>query len=181
MQGDEMKDRLEAASAEALEAARSEPWLLIKRDLYERPNRMGYTGFRDEAGRYSFDEAVAHAKHYGLDHAVRLSEADEFRASAYSDLVINHLTKQRDEAKATVTEMQTTRPRATIGEMKTSEGADYYVMLECAGRECSILKLRHRWQAEYERDHLNWVLSGGEMPDLLNYGRAARATPSKEG
>ena len=80
-------------------------------------------------------------------------------------------------------EPQDTRPRATIGEMKTSEGTDYLVMLEFSGRKSAITKLPHRWQAEYERDYLNWMLAGGEKPRPLNYGRAAfnRATPYKGG
>lgn len=81
-------------------------WLLIKRDLYERPNHQGYTGIRDEAGRYSFDDAVKHAKHHGLDHAVRLSEATEFRAAAFHDLVIAHLTKQRDSLASRVARLE---------------------------------------------------------------------------
>ncbi|MFG1260092.1 hypothetical protein V5F79_22450 [Xanthobacter flavus] len=77
-----------------------EKWLLIKRDLYERPDRCGYTGIRDCAGRYSKEVAERHMAHHGPDSAVREEDAPEFRAAAFNDLVIAHLTKQRDTAHA---------------------------------------------------------------------------------
>ena len=66
-------------------------WLLVKRDLYWAPGGMGYTGIRDEAGRYSYEEAQTHLND-GVE-AIHISKAPEFRKSAYKDLVIKHLQK----------------------------------------------------------------------------------------
>jgi hypothetical protein len=38
----------------------SEMFLLIKRGLYWRPNGKGYTGLKEEAGRYTLEECSAH-------------------------------------------------------------------------------------------------------------------------
>lgn len=60
----------------------------------------------DEAGLYSKEEADRHAAHHGPEHVVHISEAPEFRAAAYNDLVIKHLTKQRDEAATAIQRLQ---------------------------------------------------------------------------
>lgn len=36
-------------------------YLILKRDLYYRPNACGYTGIKDHAGRYTLAEAQSHA------------------------------------------------------------------------------------------------------------------------
>lgn len=77
-------------------------WLLIKRDLYERPGRLGYTGIRDQAGLYTKVEAYRHAEHHGSDHVVRLEDAPEFRNAAFPDLVQAHLIKQREDRDAAI-------------------------------------------------------------------------------
>ncbi|MCK1322101.1 hypothetical protein IVA94_14615 [Bradyrhizobium sp. 156] len=73
-------------------------WLLVKRGLFYRPNYMGYTGIRDEAGRYSGKAADEHMAAGGK--AVREADAPEFMPEAYSDVVIKRLTEQRDDARA---------------------------------------------------------------------------------
>lgn len=73
----------------------SDDWLLLKRDLFYRPNNCGYTGIRDEAGRYSYDRAMEHESAGGK--VMLVSEAPEFLPAAYDDIVITRLTKQRDE------------------------------------------------------------------------------------
>lgn len=74
---------------------RSDEWLIVKRDLYFMPDCRGYTGIRDQAGRYTHE----FAKGYESEGTtiVHLSEAPEFREAAYSDLVIKHLIQQRGE------------------------------------------------------------------------------------
>lgn len=69
-------------------------WLLVKRDLYWRPNGQGYTGIRDHAGRYTFEEAK---KRLG-DGVTMVKETDapEFTGSCFEDLARAHLAKQRD-------------------------------------------------------------------------------------
>jgi hypothetical protein len=77
--------------------AHTEGWLIVKRDLYFRPDCKGYTGIRDQAGRYSLD----FAKGYECEGTsiIHESEAPEFREAAYSDLVIKHLIQQRDDVR----------------------------------------------------------------------------------
>jgi len=79
-------------------------WLIISKGLYFRPDAKGYTGIRDEAGRYDHETAMSYVT--GSDgevSIVRESEGKEFMPAAYSDLVINHLIKQRDEARSLLT------------------------------------------------------------------------------
>lgn len=76
-------------------------WLLIKRDLYWRPNSMGYTGIRDHAGLYTIDEARDRVGD-GLSGVsmIHINEAPEFRKAAFDDLVIAHLIEQRDSLRS---------------------------------------------------------------------------------
>jgi hypothetical protein len=78
-------------------AATEDAWLLVKRGLFYRPNNSGYTGIRDEAGRYSRQDADEHMAAGGK--AMREADAPEFMPGAYSDIVIKRLTEQRDEAR----------------------------------------------------------------------------------
>lgn len=71
-----------------------ENWLLIKRGLFYRPNNSGYTGIRDDAGRYSREDADKHMAAGGT--AIRENDAPEFMPTAYSDIVIKRLIAQRD-------------------------------------------------------------------------------------
>lgn len=80
-------------------------WLIVKRDLYFRPNCQGYTGIRDEAGRYSREIAQQHADH-GECTMVRASEAPEFLPAAYNDLVIKHLSNQKASLIEALTEIE---------------------------------------------------------------------------
>lgn len=74
----------------------NEQWLIVKRDLYYGPNDSGYTGIRDLAGRYTYEEAKARENPDSGVTIVRLSEAPEFREAAFEDLVRKHIQKQRD-------------------------------------------------------------------------------------
>jgi len=70
-----------------------EQWLLLKHGLFYRPDNKGYTGIRDEAGRYSRAEADQHSAAGGK--VVREIDAPEFLPAAYNDLVIKHLMDQK--------------------------------------------------------------------------------------
>lgn len=73
-------------------------WLIVKRGLYFRPDCQGYTGIKDEAGRYKYDLAKDYDR--GECKIMREEDGPDFLPAAYNDLVIEHLTKQRDEARA---------------------------------------------------------------------------------
>ena len=76
-------------------------YLLMKRDLYYRPNAQGYTGIRDYAGRYTKAEARAHARD-GRDGVTMILEEDapEFTRACHDDLARDHLLKQREQMRA---------------------------------------------------------------------------------
>ncbi|UXN70918.1 hypothetical protein N8A98_06945 [Devosia neptuniae] len=82
-------------------------YLLMKRGLYERPDHCGYTGIRDQAGRYSIEEAKASFRHSGGEcRWIHEHQAQEFLPAAWHDLVIKHLLGQRDELRAEVAELR---------------------------------------------------------------------------
>jgi len=64
-------------------------YLLQKRGLYYRPDRCGYTGIKEHAGRYFEHEA-------SLPDVVAIheDEAAEFSPSCYDDLARQHLQEQ---------------------------------------------------------------------------------------
>lgn len=78
-------------------------YLIIKRGLYYRPNSQGYTGLRDEAGRYTLDycQKLCDGNRDGLTY-IHENKAEEFMPDAYHDSVIKHLIKQRDDARESV-------------------------------------------------------------------------------
>ncbi len=79
----------------------TEQWLVVKRNLYWRPNDCGYTGIRNHAARYTLDEAKARVG--SGDHGVTMIRADlapEFTNACFDDLARDHLTRQRDDARA---------------------------------------------------------------------------------
>lgn len=83
----------------------AEHWMLLKRGLFYRPNNCGYTGIRDEAGRYSKEDADNHLAAGGV--AMREADAPEFLPAAFDDLVVKHLTAQRDALVKALTEIDT--------------------------------------------------------------------------
>lgn len=78
-------------------------WLLMKRDLYERPGHMGYTGIRDNAGRFAEEDAKSSVGDggYGVT-MIRLENAPEFTSACFDDLARDHLARKRDDALAMV-------------------------------------------------------------------------------
>jgi hypothetical protein len=74
-------------------------YLLMKRDLYERPNHKGYTGIKDEAGRYSLQEALEHAEWNGWANVIHENDAPEFTKACYDDLRKAHLARKLMENK----------------------------------------------------------------------------------
>lgn len=64
-------------------------YLLQKRGLYYRPDRCGYTGIKDHAGRYFESDATPPDV-----VAIHEDEAAEFSPSCYDDLARQHLQEQ---------------------------------------------------------------------------------------
>jgi hypothetical protein len=87
-------------------------YLLLKRGLYYRPNNVGYTGIRDEAGRYEESDAMPEA---GVT-AIHERDAPEFSDACWDDIKVRHLTRQRDHLLAALDPNET--KAAYIGEVK---------------------------------------------------------------
>lgn len=81
-------------------------WLVCKRDLYYRPEGQGYTGIRDHAGRYSYEEAKTHEYNPGGDcnpvTIIKLTDAPEFSKACFPDLAMKHLQGKLAEARAEI-------------------------------------------------------------------------------
>jgi hypothetical protein len=78
----------ENTSAEAV-------YLIIKRGLYYRPQSAGYTGLKDQAGRYTLDEVAVHFPNMDSPNQDGMSFVDENEAGEYSpacpwDLRLKH-------------------------------------------------------------------------------------------
>jgi hypothetical protein len=72
-------------------------YLLMKRDLYERPNHKGYTGIKDEAGRYSLQEAIEHAEWNDWANVIHERNAPDFTKACHDDLRKAHLARKTDQ------------------------------------------------------------------------------------
>jgi len=83
----------------------TDEWLIVKRELYFRPDCQGYTGIRDDAGRYTYGVAKSYADH-GCS-MVKLSDAPEFSKACYPDLAAAHMQKQREAALGYATRLAT--------------------------------------------------------------------------
>lgn len=100
-----MTDRMDT------EALRSGLFLIVKRDLYYRPNDCGYTGIKDHAGRYTLEEVAVRFPNMESPHQdgtsfVAEEDAPEFTKACFWDLKLDHVTKQRDDARAEVLELR---------------------------------------------------------------------------
>jgi hypothetical protein len=108
-------------------------YVLLKRDLYECPQHMGYTGIRDRAGVWN-EDYVKQFEFRVLDkytptekdhYAIQLAAAPEFTKTSFHDLNEAHLRSGIDSLM-----VENARPRAelqrlydrdlsrTVGEMR---------------------------------------------------------------
>jgi hypothetical protein len=82
-------------------------WLLIKRDLYWRPDASGYTGLKRDAGRYDLEEAKAWCRD-GRDGITRVheSQAPDIRASCYSDYAAEYANQELARLRQALEQIQ---------------------------------------------------------------------------
>lgn len=78
-------------------------YLITKRGLYYRPGAMGYTGLRDNAGRYTLAEAQDHADPLSGVSYVHESQAPEVSPKCFDDVARDHLMAKLTEARARCT------------------------------------------------------------------------------
>jgi len=76
-------------------------FLLVKRGLYYRPGGCGYTGIKEQAGRYRKDEACPES---GIT-AVHESAAPEYAPGCFHDLAAAHMAKRVAELGAGLTDL----------------------------------------------------------------------------
>lgn len=142
----------------------------MKRGLYYRPEAAGYTGIREQAGRYTEAEAKYRA---GIDPkaitAIREDEAPEYSPACFEDVRLKHsLSKiskyvaEKDtiellkEVEATLTETLRIASRNEMGP---------YV--DRANRAILILKQMYE-QAEDDRACMEEVIKRCEEPGKAN-------------
>ncbi len=56
-----------------------------------------------------------------------------------------------------------------VSEMKTTAGTDYYVTVRFGDRTLTPHMFKQRGKAEYEVAEWNWLINGGEQPDILAF------------
>ena len=77
-----------------------ELFLILKSDLYEMPNHRGYTGIKDNAGRYTLEEvamSVPPDKYFPTNehvYFIKEEDAPEYTHACYWDLREVHLKKK---------------------------------------------------------------------------------------
>jgi hypothetical protein len=79
-----------------------ELYLIVKRDLYYRPEAQGYTGIKDHAGRWPLAEAKRHESPDAGVTIIAESEAPEYTGSCFDDLKAAHLKGKFDALLAMI-------------------------------------------------------------------------------
>jgi len=72
-------------------ADRDDVFLIMKRDLYYRPNAQGYTGIKEHAGRYTLEQVAAMFPNMDSPHQdgtefIRECDAPEYTKACFQDL-----------------------------------------------------------------------------------------------
>ncbi len=69
-------------------------YLIVKRGLYYRPNMSGYTGIKDNAGRYELKTAVRHARNADGVLVYHQDHCPPYTSACFDDLVQDHLNRR---------------------------------------------------------------------------------------
>lgn len=119
-------------------------YLLMKKGLYYRPYRLGYTGVKEHAGRYYVDDSVVGD---GVV-AIHEDEAEDYSPSCWIDVKCNHLLERIDRLNQEVETLKS----------KLREKALEYLALD--GQNIDLLKEIDRLQNElgdyYENKVRSW-------------------------
>lgn len=86
-------------------------WLLVKRGLYWRPNALGYTGLKEEAGVYSDEQSAAYRDHDDEEATIRIraSEADDTAPGCSDETRARYWQKRANEAASTIERLERER------------------------------------------------------------------------
>ena len=81
-------------------------WLIMKRDLFYKPNGSGYTGVRKNAGRYTLPETAVRFPNHDEHGASFIHEDDapEFSKACYEDVKLDVLAAERDTLRQQLAE-----------------------------------------------------------------------------
>jgi hypothetical protein len=132
----------------------SKHWLVMKRGLFYGPDNRGYTGIKDHAGRYSLEEARSSATCEGVS-IIHEDQAPEFTSACFDDLARDHLTKQRDEARAERDQWHADACRLSSGLMairgapesvpaEVLRGVAYDIALNCMNGDTAEYQIERR-------------------------------------
>lgn len=136
-------------------------YLIEKRGLYYRPEAAGYTGIKDEAGRYSLAEVAEHMPN--MDSAnqdgasfIHEDDAPDYTRACYHDLKERHQAKKLAEAA--------TRIEALERELAEANAAPR--MIKAMGESIEEIRENAMTDPLYQRGDmiLVWVNEG----DLYN-------------
>ncbi len=90
-----MKSPISPEAVAQMVADRDDVFLIMKRDLYYRPNAQGYTGIKEHAGRYTLEQVAAMFPNMDSPHQdgtefIRECDAPEYTKACYHDLKEAH-------------------------------------------------------------------------------------------
>lgn len=119
-------------------------FLIEKNGMYYRPESCGYTGIKDEAGRYSFEEAAQIVGPNGpegpQDGLSMWAEADapDYSPACYWDLKLQHKTRKECEAEAKAAIAEAYEDAAKIAESSHERWHDEMTAheVECDATAC---------------------------------------------
>lgn len=107
-------------------------FLLVKRDLYYRPDAQGYTGIKDNAGRYTKSEAEDHADEASGVTAILATEAPEFSPACFDDLARAHLAKKLAQVTRELSALRAQPPARAWGwDYQICTGCSASLKLSC--------------------------------------------------
>lgn len=92
-----------------------ERYLLVKEGLYYRPNSNGYTGIKDEAGRFPASRA---SEADGIE-AIHEDDAPDYSAACWDDVKAKHQAKRR----ATI--IETDHPISQLANVMAGEAQSF--------------------------------------------------------
>ena len=110
-------------------------YLLQKRGLYYRPDRCGYTGIKEHAGRYFEHEA-------SLPDVVAIheDEAAEFSPSCYDDLARQHLQEQNASLRKQLEAFESALRISLWNEAMACQGKPQDAVIKKIGETIEALK-----------------------------------------
>lgn len=141
-------ERIAAPASQPITEGEERSYLLMKRGLYYRPAPMGYTGIKDNAGRYTRDEAELRADHASGVTMVHEEEADDFSPACFDDLARAHLVKKLEAREAELSRLR-----------------------ECVRKDGEALVKIELWHGEFPETGRFWPNEDGSISDRpMSYG-----------